>query len=78
MEEYLLGINKDPVIDDEEIAAFWEGLPTVEFEDEVPNLGDAVLAVGYPRGNKSVTVTTNDPNNTVIVLRIKGETYKPE
>jgi hypothetical protein len=27
MEEYLLGINKDPVIDDEEIAAFWEGLP---------------------------------------------------
>ena len=28
--------------------------------------------------NKSVTVTTNDPNNTVIVLRIKGETYKPE
>lgn len=37
--------------------AFWEGLPTVEFEDEVPNLGDAVLAVGYPRGNKSVTVT---------------------
>lgn len=27
MEEYLLGINKDPVIDDEEIALFWEGLP---------------------------------------------------
>ena len=27
MEEYLLGINKDPVIEDEEIAAFWEGLP---------------------------------------------------
>ena len=27
MEEYLLGINKDPVIDDEEIAAFWDGLP---------------------------------------------------
>jgi hypothetical protein len=27
MEEYLLGINKDPVIDDDEIAAFWEGLP---------------------------------------------------
>jgi hypothetical protein len=27
MEEYLLGINKDPVIDDEEISAFWDGLP---------------------------------------------------
>jgi len=27
MEEYLLGINKEPVIEDEEIAAFWEGLP---------------------------------------------------
>jgi hypothetical protein len=27
MEEYLLGINKDPVIDDEEIAQFWDGLP---------------------------------------------------
>jgi hypothetical protein len=27
MEEYLLGVNKDPVIDDEEIAQFWSGLP---------------------------------------------------
>jgi len=27
MEEYLLGINKDPIIDDEEIAEFWSGLP---------------------------------------------------
>lgn len=27
MEEYLLGINKDPVIEDEEIADFWSGLP---------------------------------------------------
>jgi hypothetical protein len=27
MEEYLLGINKDPVIEDEEIAQFWDGLP---------------------------------------------------
>jgi hypothetical protein len=27
MEEYLLGINKDPQIDDEEIAQFWSGLP---------------------------------------------------
>jgi hypothetical protein len=27
MEEYLLGINRDPVIEDEEIADFWSGLP---------------------------------------------------
>ena len=27
MEDYLLGIEKDPVIEDEEIAAFWKGLP---------------------------------------------------
>ncbi len=27
MEEYLLGINKDPQIEDEEIAQFWSGLP---------------------------------------------------
>lgn len=27
MEDYLLGVEKDPVIDDEEIAAFWDGLP---------------------------------------------------
>ena len=27
MEEYLLGINKNPQIEDEEIAQFWEGLP---------------------------------------------------
>lgn len=27
MEEYLLGINKDPQIDDPEIAEFWSGLP---------------------------------------------------
>ena len=27
MEEYLLGINKEPVIDNEEIAQFWDGLP---------------------------------------------------
>ena len=26
--------------------------------------------------NKSVTVQTNDTNNEIIILRIKGETYK--
>lgn len=28
-EEYVLGINKDPVIKNEEIAAFWEGMPQI-------------------------------------------------
>lgn len=27
MEEYLLGVNKNPVIEDEEIREFWDGLP---------------------------------------------------
>ena len=27
MEEYLLGIEKNPVIDNKEIAEFWDGLP---------------------------------------------------
>jgi hypothetical protein len=27
MEEYLLGVNKNPVIEDDEIAQFWSGLP---------------------------------------------------
>ena len=27
MEEYLLGVNKEPKIDDPEIAEFWNGLP---------------------------------------------------
>jgi len=29
MEEYLTGVNKDPVIEDEEIASFWNGMPQV-------------------------------------------------
>ena len=37
--------------------SFWEDLPHVDFEEHVPNLGDAVIAVGYPLGNKTVTVT---------------------
>ena len=36
---------------------FWERLPQIEFQDEVPALGDAVIAVGYPLGAKSVTIT---------------------
>ena len=37
--------------------SFWDGLEYVEVDDEIPHLGEAVLAVGYPKGNKTVTVT---------------------
>ena len=37
--------------------AFWDGLECVEIDDEIPHLGEAVLAVGYPKVNKTVTVT---------------------
>ena len=36
---------------------FWEGLPAVELQEAVPGLDDTVVAVGYPLGAKSVTVT---------------------
>lgn len=36
MEEYLLGINKNPYIDDEEIELFWKGLP--EKLDKLENI----------------------------------------
>lgn len=37
--------------------SFWTNMPTVEFESETPVLGDQVIAVGYPLGAKSVTIT---------------------
>jgi S1-C subfamily serine protease len=37
--------------------SFWEGLPQVEFEEAIPNLGDAILAIGYPLRSKSISVT---------------------
>lgn len=44
-----------------------------------PNSGGAIVVKYYNNTpgfiNKSVSVTTNDPNNPVIVLRIKGQTY---
>jgi len=45
MEEYLLGINKNPIIEDEEIAAFWGGLP-----DNLDKLG-RVLWAENPSGD---------------------------
>ena len=42
---------------------FWEGLPSVTLQDEVPSLDDTVVAVGYPLGAKSVTVTRGVVSN---------------
>ena len=39
MEEYLLGIEKNPQIDDEEIAQFWDGLP-----EKLDKLGRVIWA----------------------------------
>lgn len=39
MEEYLLGIEKNPIIEDEEIAEFWSGLP-----DNLDKLGRVIWA----------------------------------
>ena len=41
-------------VDDE---TFWEGLPSVVFQESVPELDDTVCAVGYPLGASSVTLT---------------------
>jgi S1-C subfamily serine protease len=41
-------------VDDDD---FWTGLPSVIFQDAVPELDDTVLAVGYPLGSLTVTVT---------------------
>lgn len=59
------------------------GCTVVDYPKNVPVGTGGSITVKYYNSNpgfinKSVTVTTNDPNNGVIVLRIKGETYKPE
>lgn len=41
-------------VDDDD---FWNGLPIVTLQDAVPELDDTVLAVGYPLGSLTVTVT---------------------
>jgi len=41
-------------VDDDD---FWTGLPSVKFQEAVPELDDTVLAVGYPLGSLTVTVT---------------------
>ena len=42
---------------------FWEDLPSVVFQDEVPALDDTVIAVGYPLGATSITVTRGVVSN---------------
>ena len=37
--------------------SFWEGMKPVKFQNDVPPLDDTVLAVGYPMGSTTVTVT---------------------
>ena len=50
-------------VDDE---TFWEGLPSVRLQDAVPSLDDTVVAVGYPLGAKSVTVTRGVVSNVAL------------
>lgn len=47
-------------VDDE---TFWEGVVAVTLQDDVPALDDTVVAVGYPLGAKSVTVTRGVVSN---------------
>ena len=42
---------------------FWVGLPAVRFQESVPELDDTVVAVGYPLGARSVTVTRGVVSN---------------
>eukprot|EP00697_Spironema_sp_BW2_P008329 gnl/Spiro4/22900_TR11294_c0_g1_i1.p1 gnl/Spiro4/22900_TR11294_c0_g1~~gnl/Spiro4/22900_TR11294_c0_g1_i1.p1 ORF type:complete len:589 (-),score=171.38 gnl/Spiro4/22900_TR11294_c0_g1_i1:119-1855(-) len=46
-----------------EDAAFWEDLPCVDFQMDVPALHEHVVAVGYPLGAESVTVTEGIVSN---------------
>jgi hypothetical protein len=53
MEEYLLGINKNPVIEDPEISEFWDGLPAnldkldrVVWAENPANLDDFAWTMG--------------------------------
>lgn len=47
-------------VDDDD---FWRNIPQVSFSPDVPALDDTVVAVGYPLGAKSVTVTRGVVSN---------------
>lgn len=46
--------------------SFWDDLPTIHFQEEVPSLDDTVVAVGYPLGASSVTVTRGVVSNVAL------------
>lgn len=57
------------------------GCTVVDFPKNIPAGQGGSITVKYFNNNpgfinKSLTVITNDPNNTTVILRIKGETYK--
>jgi hypothetical protein len=59
------------------------GCIVANFPETTPGMNGGEIVVKYFSANpgsinKSVTITTNDTNNSVVTLRIKGETYKPE
>ena len=62
-------------VDDE---TFWEGLPSVTLQDEVPRLDDTVVAVGYPLGAKSVTVTRGVVSNVALSDLSLANTNPPQ
>ena len=47
-------------VDDDE---FWRDMPLTRFQDAVPDLDDTVVAVGYPLGAQSVTLTRGVVSN---------------
>ena len=57
------------------------GCTVASFPETTPGMSGGEIVVKYFSSNtgfinKSVTVQTNDTNNEIIILRIKGETYK--
>jgi hypothetical protein len=59
------------------------GCTVASFPENTPGMSGGSVVVKYFSStpgfiNKSVTVTTNDPNNGVVILRIKGETIKQD
>ena len=47
--------------------SFWHGLPSVSFQEAVPQLDDTVCAVGYPLGATSVTLTRGVVSNVKLM-----------
>jgi hypothetical protein len=70
MEEYLLGINKNPVIEEKEIAQFWSGLP-----ENLDKLGRVIWAEN-PVGEAFPWCTGEDTISRVWHPGVKeGETW---